>query len=111
VPSSEDQLTDGSRARVFISDKNGRQAKQRALKAFFDRCPQALITDDKEKAGYVVELVPATLTQSKNLVTVTNKAGDVIHTGRTMSLGNAAKDACLAVVKDFRGDSGQSVSH
>jgi hypothetical protein len=35
------------------------------------------------------------------MVAVTNKAGDFIHSGATFNLGNAAKDACAAIITDF----------
>jgi hypothetical protein len=42
-------------------------------------------------------------------VVVTNTAGDVIHSGATMSLGNAAKDACIAIIlKDFGTSAGKN---
>ena len=89
------------KARVFLSDKRGGAAKEAAVKAFFEHCPQAFITTNKGVANYFVELVPASLKQTKNSVVVTNIPGDVVYSGATMNLGNAAKDACIAIVRDF----------
>lgn len=86
--------------RVFLTGAKGGPAEQNAVKAFQDRCPQARITTVREKANYVVTLSPAGFRQSKNQVTVVNAAGDMIHTGATFNLHNAAGDACAAVLKD-----------
>jgi hypothetical protein len=94
--------SDTTTVRVFLTGAKASTVKENALKAFHDRCPQAQITMEKEKASYVVELVPSGLRQSKNEVLVTNQAGDVIHTGATLNLGNAAKDACAAILKDLK---------
>ncbi len=95
------QQPEAPKARVFLSDKRGSTAKEAAVKAFFEHCPQAFITTKKGAANYFVELVPKSLKQSKNSVVVTNIPGDVVYSGATMSLANAAKDACIAIVKDF----------
>jgi hypothetical protein len=96
------------KARVFLSDKRGGAAKEAAVKAFFEHCPQAFITTNKGAANYFVELAPASLKQTKNSVVVTNIPGDVVYSGATMSLGNAAKDACIAIVKDFGTSAGKN---
>jgi hypothetical protein len=90
----------GQTVRVFLTGKKGSSPEANAIKAFRDRCPKALITTEKEKANYVVELVPASFRQ-QNMEVVVNSAGIIIHSGTTMNLGNAAKDACAAILHDF----------
>jgi hypothetical protein len=114
VPSQQDvggpktEEPEGPKLRVVLSNEKGGVAKQSAVRAFSDHCPQALITTNRELASYFVELVPAGLRHSKNSVIVTNKAGDVLHDGTTMNLGNAAKDACIAILKDFGSGAGNN---
>jgi hypothetical protein len=60
------------KARAFLSNKRGGRAKEAAVKAFFEHCPQALITTNMEAANYIVDLVPASLKQTKNSVVVRN---------------------------------------
>jgi hypothetical protein len=57
------------------------------------------ITTEKEKADFVIEVTPAGFKQSKNVVTVTSRAGDVVHAGAAFNLGNAVKDACAAILE------------
>jgi hypothetical protein len=85
--------------RVFLTGENGGSPEANAIKAFRDRCPKFLVTTEKDKASYVVELVPASFRQ-QNMVVVVNSAGTIIHSGTTMNLGNAAKDACAAITQD-----------
>jgi len=87
--------------RVFMTGKKGSSAEANAIKTFRDRCPKVLITTEKRTANYVVELVPASFRQ-QNMVVVVNLAGIIIYSGTTMNLGNAAKDACAAILHDLR---------
>ena len=86
--------------RVLLTGKEESSPKANAIKAFRDRCPKVLITTEKGKANYVVELIPASFTR-ENIVMVVNSTGIIIHSGTTMNLGNAAKDACAAILHDF----------
>jgi hypothetical protein len=87
--------------RVFITGIKGDAHLANAIKVFNDRCPLAQITTAKDKANYFVQLTPSSFRQSKNVVVVTNEAGDVIHSGATFDFGNAVKDACVAMTNDF----------
>jgi len=91
--------------RVFITGTKDDAHQVNAIKVFNDRCPVAQITTAKDKANYFVQLPPTSFRQSKNVVIVTNEAGDVIHGGATLSLGNAVKDACTAIMKDSSANS------
>ena len=98
----EAQLSETSLIRIFLRDTKGAKDQANATKVFQDRCPQVQITTERERANYFVELRPASWTQSKNVVVVANKAGDVIHSGATYNLGNAAKEACAAILNSFK---------
>ena len=72
-------------------------------KTFRERCPSLTVTNDKDKANYVVLLdheggKPLFLRDNK--VVIYNKEGDVIFSNSTRSLGNAVKDACVAIEQD-----------
>jgi len=86
--------------RVFLTSTKAGKDDATAIKALHDHCPQVQVTTEKEKAGYVIKLSPKSFKQSKNAVTVTSKAGDVVYVGSTFSLSNAMKDACAAMLKD-----------
>lgn len=104
-------LDETSTLKVFLTGAKGDAPKETALKAFQDRCPQARVTTVREKANYVVTLSPAGFKQSKNQVTVINSSGDLIHTGETFNLHNAANDACVAILKDFEAASRNNAQH
>jgi hypothetical protein len=73
------------------------------IKTFGERCPDLTVTNNKEKANYVVILDheggKGGLSH-KNKVAVFNRDGDSIFSHSTMSLGNSVKDACEAIRKD-----------
>jgi hypothetical protein len=87
-----------SSIRVFLTVAKGGATQATAMKSFSEHCPQLQLTTEKEGADYVVELTPSSFKQSKNAATVTNREGDVIYSGATFNLGNAAKDACGAIL-------------
>ena len=75
------------------------------IKTFRERCPLVTITNNKDKADYIVLLDHEGgkhLILRDNKVVVYNKDGDVIQSGSTRSLGNAVKDACAAIGDDKR---------
>lgn len=74
------------------------------IKTFGERCPQAIINNQREKADYIVLLDHEGgkgWGRRDNKVAVFNKDGDSIMSHSTVSLGNAVKDACEAIVKDW----------
>jgi hypothetical protein len=103
----DSSVTERPGARVFITGAKDDAHQANAIKIFNDRCPTAQITTAQDKANYFVQLPPTSLKQSKNVVVVTNEAGDVIHSGATLNLGNAVKDACTAIMNDFSASSKQ----
>lgn len=117
---------DSNRARVFISDsqswemsgggggsssgfggatKGGaRPQTAEIIKTFGERCPDVVVNNKQDKADYVVLLDheggKSNLGRD-NKVAVFNKDGDSILSHSTRSLGNAVKDACEAISKDW----------
>lgn len=74
-------------------------------KTFRERCPSLTVTSDKDKANYVILLDHEggkSPVLRDNKVVIYNKDGDVIFSGSTRSLGNAVKDACVAIEQDRR---------
>ncbi len=74
------------------------------IKTFNERCPRPVVTMNKEKADYVVILDHEggkSIIRRDNKFAVFNRDGDAIRSGSTRSLGNAVKDACDALTKDW----------
>jgi hypothetical protein len=78
----------------------GTEPQAATIKAFQGQCPDVRITTSREQAHYFVELSPASLKQSKNTVRVVSRGDDLIYSGATFTLKNAAKDACTAILTD-----------
>jgi hypothetical protein len=75
------------------------------IKTFNDRCPSFTITNKEDKATYKVVLQHEggkDLIRRDNKFAVYNRDGDVIASGSTRTLGNAVKNACLAIDKDLQ---------
>jgi hypothetical protein len=73
------------------------------IKTFRERCSDLTVTNNKDKANYVVILDHEGgkgALSHKNKVAVFNRDGDSIFSHSTMSLGNSVKDACEAIRKD-----------
>ncbi len=74
------------------------------MKTFNQRCPDCTVTLSKENADYIVLLEHEggkELVLRDNKVAVFKKSGDLIYSGSTRTLGNAVKDACAAITRDF----------
>ena len=81
------------------------------IKTFGERCPQAIVNNKQDKADYIVLLDHEGgkgFIRRDNKVAVFNKDGDSIVSHSTASLGNAVKDACDAIVKDWPVSSAKS---
>jgi hypothetical protein len=75
------------------------------IKTFNERCARCVVTMNRERSDYVVVLDHEggkTYIRRDNKFAVFNKDGDAIRSGSTRSLGNAVKDACEALTKDWR---------
>jgi hypothetical protein len=118
--------TVGSRPRVFISDSQSwelggavggtgdgfggaarggaRPQTAEIIKTFSERCPRVIANDRRDKADYVILLDHEggkEIFLRDNKVVVFNKDGDSILSHSTRTLGNAVKDACDAIMKDW----------
>jgi hypothetical protein len=73
------------------------------IKTFGERCPQAIVTNDREKASYVVlfdrESFKSVLAR-RDKIAIFRRNGDVLLSNSVRSVGNAVKDACEAITKD-----------
>lgn len=87
------------------SSKGGaRPQTAEIIKTFGERCPNSIVTNQREKADYVVLLDHEggkSLVLRDNKFAIFNKDGDAIKSGSTRSLGNAVKDACGAMTVDW----------
>jgi hypothetical protein len=72
------------------------------VKTFNERCPSVIVTNNKERANYVVILDDEGgkgYARRDNKIAVFNRDGNAIFSDSTRSLGNAVKDACAAIEK------------
>ena len=70
-------------------------------------CSGAMITINQANADYVVMMNRESkknrgLLRTNSQIQVANKAGDVIGTNATRTVGNAAKDACALILADWQ---------
>lgn len=98
----------GGSASPFGGETHGGARPQTAeiVKTFNERCPAVLINNRQDKADYVVVLEHEggkAFILRDNKVAVFNHDGDAIMSGSTRSLGNAVKDACSAITRDWPG--------
>jgi hypothetical protein len=114
------------KARIFISDSQSWQMSGSAggsngtfaahssggarpqtgeiIKTFGERCPEVVVNNKADKADYVVLLDHEGgkgYALRDNKVAVFNSDGDSILSHSTRSLGNAVKDACEAIGRDW----------
>jgi hypothetical protein len=74
-----------------------RSPKAEILKAFRERCPDVLVTMQRERAAYIVILDHSEWRSPSYKVTVFRPSGDVIYSGGAELLRNVVKNACYAV--------------
>jgi predicted component of type VI protein secretion system len=77
-------------------------------------CTGAIITINQANADYIVMMNRESkqnrgLLRNNSQIQVANKAGDVIGTNATHTVGNAAKDACNLIVSDWQAHGPMSV--
>lgn len=70
-------------------------------------CPEVMVTINQSNADYIVMLNRESkqnrgLLRSNSQIQVANKAGDVIGTNATHTVGHASKDACNLIVADWQ---------
>jgi hypothetical protein len=70
------------------------------IKTFTERCPAVVVTMDRAKADYVVLFDREGgkgYARKRDKIAVFHKAGDLVYSGSTRSLGNAVQDSCEAL--------------
>lgn len=105
VDRDEWELSGGFNADVGSIHAGVRRDNTEILKTFAQVCHQVIFTVDPAKADYAVVLDrkiksgtnPAWGVYQNDFV-IFNRAGDVIYSGGTLSLKNAAKDSCKALL-------------
>ena len=76
------------------------------IKTLNQRCPRVTIYNNKEKADYIVLLDHEggkDLFLRDNKVVVFNRDGDAVMSKSTRTLGNAVKDACEVITRNWSG--------
>jgi PEGA domain-containing protein len=121
------------KARVFVSDSQSWQMSGSAggtggtfgahsqggarpqtaeiIKTFGERCPDVVVNNKAAKADYVILLDHEGgkgIALRDNKVAVFNSDGDTILSHSTRSLGNAVKDVCDAIAKDWPSRAGRA---
>ena len=74
------------------------------IKTFRERCPSVVVNNKQEKADYIILLDHEggkSPFLRDNKVVVFNKEGDSIMSNSTRALGNAVKEACAVIAKDW----------
>ncbi len=75
------------------------------IKTFGERCPDAIVNNNPQMADYDVKFDHEGgkgWGEKHNKIAVFNRVGDSILARSTRSLGNSVKDACAAIVADWR---------
>ncbi len=75
------------------------------IKTVLERCPEIIVTKNEKRADYVLLLQHEggkIFLLKDNKFVLFNTDGDAIASGSTRSLGNAVKDACTAIRRDWR---------
>ena len=96
----------GGSSSPFGGETHGGARPQTAeiVKTFNERCPDVVVNNKQDKADYVVVLEHEggkSFILHDNKVAVFNRDGDAIMSNSTRSLGNAVKDACSAIARDW----------
>jgi hypothetical protein len=104
----------GSSAGFGSSVRGGaRPQTAEVIKTFGERCPEVVVNNKEDRADYVVALDyegGKSVIVKDTKIAVFNRDGDSILSHSTRSVGNAVKDACEAIRKDWAGHSASSSS-
>jgi len=76
-------------------------------KDFQRDCPGIIVSINQANADYIVMMNRESkqnrgLIRTNNQIQVANKAGDILGTNATRTVGNAAKDACALILADWQ---------
>src|SRR5579872_7371131 len=91
----------GSRDGIGPDAGGPRPPTAEMIEAFNRRCPQITVTNNRDKANFVVTVDRIGGTASlrrRNKIVVFNRNGDDIFSGSTRELGNSVKDACRTIL-------------
>ena len=75
------------------------------MKTIGERCPEATVTTRAERADYVLLMERESgkgYARKDNKWVLLTREGDMVDGGSTRALGNAAKDACNALLSDAK---------
>jgi hypothetical protein len=69
------------------------------MKTFGESCPNAVVTNDPEKADYKVsfERESGKVVRRHNKFVAFNRAGDMVYSSSTRELGNAVRGFCAKI--------------
>jgi hypothetical protein len=92
----------GSKSTIDSHDES-----MEVTKDFQKDCPGVTVSINQANADYIVMMNRESkqnrgLLRSNSQIQVANKAGDVIGTNATRTVGNAAKDACNLIASDWQ---------
>jgi hypothetical protein len=80
------------------------------IKTLHERCPEIMVTNVREKAAYAILFDRESfkgVARRRDKIAVFRRDGDTIFSDSTRSVGNAVKDACQSILKDFAGAAAQ----
>ena len=100
---SANAALDGAKGELDVHGPSSPQNIE-VMKAFAERCPQVVVTSNRDKADYVLrfdhdEINPTTLFVHGNKVAVFDRNDDLVYSDATRLLRNAVKGACTALVR------------
>lgn len=103
VDRDEWELSGGFNGDVGSIHAGMRRDYTEILKTFVQECSQVTFTSDRAKADFAVVLDHKTWKETswtghQNEFVIFNRPGDVIYSGATHTMKNAAKDSCKAVL-------------
>lgn len=92
----------GSRSTIDAHDES-----MEITKDLQKNCPTVIVTLDQSKADYTLLMNRESkknrgLLRTNSQVEVANRAGDILGTNATHTVGNAAKDACELITTDWQ---------
>ena len=92
----------GSKSTVDAHDES-----MEVTKDFQKNCSETTITINQTNADYIIMMNRESkqnrgLLRTNSQIQVANRAGDVIGTNATRTVGNAAKDACALILADWQ---------
>ena len=105
----------GGSGGTFAAHSQGGARPQTAeiVKTFGERCPDVTVNNKADRSDYVVLLDHEGgkgYARRDNKVAVFNSDGDAVLSHSTRELGNAVKDACDAIGKDWTARAGRASS-